>query len=146
MFTNTFHKNSSCIFVDDISQYFMKCCTSMSYISKIDLCNDSCFSCFSPPLSHRTLTASPGRSSEQPLHGARGLLAALLAIPILASSLASCSLIIAQSCFVSLSLMSWSRFSCFSILTACARELFFSSMFDHCLCTLVLCGKFLPNP
>ena len=67
---------------------------------------------FSPPWSH-CFARELFRTAI-----ARCLLAALLAMPILASSLARCSLIIAHSCFVSRSLMSLSRFFCFSILTA----------------------------
>ena len=95
---------------------------------------------FSPPLSHCFARALFRIAIV------RCLLAALLAMPILASSLAHCFLIIAQSCFVPRSLMQ-SRFSCFSILTAwgawSARELFFISMFDHRLCTLALCYIYL---
>ena len=35
MFTIKFHKNILCIFVHDIAQYLMKCCTSMSDITQL---------------------------------------------------------------------------------------------------------------
>ena len=75
MFTIKLHKNILCIFVHDISQYLMKCCTSMSDITQL------IFSL------HHYLTAQassvvPGQGAL-PSQNSLFLLAALLAMPTL---------------------------------------------------------------
>ena len=80
-------------FLHDISQCFMKWCTPMSKINWLMF------------FLHHCPTASPGRSSEQPLCTQCAalpakFLAALLPMPALASFFARSSLIIAHSSFV----------------------------------------------
>ena len=97
MFTIKFHKNIVCFGFHDILQYFMKCCTPMSDISRLMFLSPTLSHCFVREL---FITAIELRFQ-----------AVLLAVPALASSSARSSLITAYSCFASLSRMS--RFACF---------------------------------
>ena len=104
MFTIKLHKNILCIFVHDISQYLMKCCTSMSDITQLIFSLHHYLTAQASP-------AAPGQGAlPSPSQNSQCLLAALLAMPALASSSARTSLIIAHSCFALLSGMPGASF------------------------------------
>ena len=92
MFTIKLHKKKIVYFCSWYSQYLMKCCMY------INVRHNSTY-VFPPPLSHCSGFAGGQGALPSPSQNSHCLLAALLAMPALASSSARSSLIIAHSCF-----------------------------------------------